>query len=106
MSSPVVTAFPEEIMRRPPLPPALVAVLAVALLASCAHQPPPVKLLDPPGFFSGLLHGFLMLLSLVGSVFTDVRVYAFPNTGFWYDAGFVLGASAFLGGGGRASRRR
>jgi hypothetical protein len=78
----------------------------VALAASgCAHQPPPV-VPDVPGFFSGLLHGFLIVFSLVGSIFTDARIYAFPNAGFWYDAGFLVGASAFLGGGGHASRRR
>lgn len=65
-----------------------------------------MRVLDPPGFFSGLFHGFLMLFSLIGSVFTDVRVYAFPNGGFWYDLGFVIGASAFLGGGGGAASRR
>lgn len=84
----------------------LLLLLAAVTLASCAHQPPPVKLIDPPGFFSGLAHGFLILFSLVGSVFTDVRVYAFPNTGFWYDVGYFIGASAFLGGGGGAARGR
>jgi hypothetical protein len=85
------------------------AVLALSVLAlavsGCAHQPPPI-VPDVPGFFSGLLHGFLVLFSLVASIFTDARIYAFPNSGFWYDAGFFLGASAFLGGGGHASRRR
>ena len=79
-------------------------MLVVALVASaCAHQPPPV-LPDRPGFFAGVLHGFLILFSLIASIFTNVRIYAFPNSGFWYDAGFFLGASAFLGGGARASR--
>lgn len=83
-----------------------VALLLVLLAAGgCAHQPIPV-LPDPPGFFSGLLHGFLMLFSLIGSIFTDVRVYAFPNSGFWYDVGFVIGASSFLGGGASSVRRR
>lgn len=59
-----------------------------------------------PGFFSRLLHGFLVLVSLVGSILADVRVHAFPNSGFWYDLGFVLGAMAALGGGARAARRR
>jgi hypothetical protein len=82
---------------------ALLLVLVAA--TGCAHQPPPV-LPDPPGFFSGLLHGFLMLFSLIGSIFTDVRVYAFPNSGFGYDVGFVIGASSFLGGGASSVRRR
>ena len=91
-------------MRRPAL--TVVLLLVAVALASCAHQPPAVKVFDPPGFFSGLFHGFLILFSLIGSLFTDVRVYAYPNTGFWYDVGYFIGASAFLGGGGGAARGR
>lgn len=79
-------------------------IAAFALLASCATQPSPAGYADPPGFFSGLLHGFFILFSLVGSIFTDYRIYAFPNTGGWYDFGYFLGASAFLGGGGAGTR--
>jgi hypothetical protein len=82
----------------------LVAVLGAALfVASCATQPPP-SAYDPPGFFSGLLHGFLIFFSLVGSIFTDTRIYAFPNSGGWYDLGYFLGAATFLGGSGAGSR--
>jgi hypothetical protein len=66
---------------------------------SCAHQPDP-KSYDPPGFFSGLFHGFIILFSLIGSIFMDIRIYAFPNSGFSYDLGFLIGAIAFLGGAG------
>ena len=39
---------------------------SVLLLQSCATQPvPPVP--DPPGFLLGLLHGFLILFSFIGS---------------------------------------
>jgi hypothetical protein len=51
-----------------------------------------------------MLHGFLIVFSLIGSFFTNVRIYAFPNTGHWYDFGYVLGALMFLSGSG-ASRR-
>jgi len=81
----------------------LVVSLIVLLLASCASQPPP-EVVNPPGFWSGLLHGFLMLFSLIGSIFTDARIYAFPNSGGWYDFGFFLGAASFLGGGGASAR--
>lgn len=74
----------------------------VALLASCATQPLP-NAYDPPGFFSGVLHGFLIFFSLVGSIFTEHRIYAFPNSGGWYDFGYFLGAGAFLGGGGASA---
>jgi hypothetical protein len=36
----------------------------------------------------GLLHGFLMMFSFIGSLFTDVRIDAFPNSGGWYDFAF------------------
>jgi hypothetical protein len=83
-----------------------IPMLVLLVTASaCAHQPRPM-LPDPPGFFLGLLHGFLMLFSLIGSIFTDVRIYAFPNSGFGYDLGFLIGASSFLGGGARGVCRR
>ena len=72
------------------------------LLAACAHQPPP-SAYDAPGFFSGLLHGVLLPFSLIGSIFMDIRVYAFPNSGFFYDLGFFSGVAAY-GGGAAASR--
>jgi len=76
--------------------------LVVLALWGCAHQPSP-SAYDPPGFFSGLLHGFLILFSFIGSLFADVRIYSFPNSGGWYDFGYLIGASMFLGGGGAAS---
>lgn len=75
-----------------------ICLLCLVFLAGCATQPEPTAY-DPPGFWSGLLHGFLILFSLIGSLFTDVRIYAFPNSGGWYDFGYLIGASMFLGGG-------
>lgn len=76
---------------------------AALLIASCATQPVPIDP-SPPGFLSGLLHGFLIFFSFIGSLFTDYRIYAFPNTGGWYDFGYLIGASMFLGGGGASAR--
>jgi len=71
-----------------------------AVLSSCARQPSP-DAFSPPGFWFGLLHGFLIVFSFIGSLFSDsIRIYAFPNGGVWYDFGYLLGATAFLGGGG------
>ena len=75
----------------------LFVISLLAFLGSCATQPMPASA-NPPGFFSGYLHGFLILFSLIGSLFTEYRVYAFPNSGWWYDLGFFLGAAVFLGG--------
>jgi hypothetical protein len=68
------------------------------------HQPRP-ECYDPPGFFSGLFHGFIILIlfSLLGSIFMDIRIYAFPNSGFFYDLGFLIGAAGFFGGAGASS---
>jgi hypothetical protein len=78
----------------------IVAIVAIgAVLASCANQPLAQHGPEMPGFLYGLLHGAISPFALVASVFTDVRVYAFPNAGGWYDLGFVLGCAAIFGGG-------
>ena len=80
----------------------LTLCMIMIIVASCAHQPEPSDY-NPPGFWSGLLHGFLILFSFIGSIFSDVRIYAFPNSGGWYDFGYLIGASIFLGGAGASS---
>ena len=78
-------------------------LFTLVVLVGCATQPTPIAY-NPPGFFMGFLHGFIMLFSFIGSFFTDVRVYAFPNSGGWYDFGYLLGAAMFFGGGGASTR--
>ena len=65
------------------------------LITSCASQPYP-NAYDPPGFFVGLWHGAISPLAFVGSIFFDIRMYAFPNSGVWYDFGFVIGLLVML----------
>jgi hypothetical protein len=77
-------------------------VAAAVVLAACATQPTP-SAVQPPGFLWGLLHGFISPFALIAEIFTDVRVYAFPNSGGWYDFGFMLGVGVVLGGGGAAT---
>lgn len=67
----------------------LVVFSAITWLAACAHQPP--SQIHSPGFLAGLLHGFVALVALVASLFWPLRIYAFPNAGFWYDTGFSIG---------------
>lgn len=82
-----------------------VAAVAALSLAACATQPR-VSGAHLPGFWLGVLHGFLMFFSFIGSLFTDVRIYSYPNAGPWYDFGYLIGAMLFWGGGGASSRRR
>jgi hypothetical protein len=67
-----------SVKRKPAL--ALVLLCAVALsIASCATQPvTPTS--SPPGFFLGLLHGFLIVFSFVGSL---DRTPAFEPPAMW-----------------------
>ena len=68
------------------------------LLAACASQPASLAA-ELPGFWSGLLHGAIAPFSLLGGIFSDIRVFAFPNSGWWYDFGFMLGITIVWGGG-------
>lgn len=74
-------------------------------LAGCASQSLE-QIVDPPGFLFGLVHGFIILFSFIGSLFMDFEIYAFPNNGAWYDFGYLLGVMIFFGGGGAGSRTR
>lgn len=64
------------------------------------------ELMDPPGFLKGLLHGFIVLFSFIGSLFTDYEIYAFPNSGGWYNFGYVLGVMMFFSGSGAGARKK
>lgn len=72
--------------------------LLIMLVASCASQPIP-DAYDPPGFFSGIFHGWIAIFALIGHLFDpSIRVYAFPHSGGWYDLGFIIGVGC-LGAG-------
>jgi hypothetical protein len=73
----------------------LVIMTAALCLAACASQPAPIAH-QVPGFLVGFFHGFIAIPSLIGSLFLHIRIYAFPNSGFWYDFGFVAGFSSSL----------
>ena len=76
---------------------AVVLLVVSALLAGCATQPS-ASPGNVPGFWLGLLHGAIAPISLIASLFYEVRIYAFPNNGWWYDLGFLLGIAGATGG--------
>jgi len=81
-----------------------VALAALLLLAACAGQP----MIEPGsrGFFYGLFDGAFAPISFLVSLFnSEVRIYAYPNSGLWYDFGFLIGLT-FWAGGSHAARRR
>ena len=77
-----------------------VILVGLLFLAVCATQPKTVAELlaqEPAGFFSGLFHGFTIPFAFIGSIVTDYRIYAFPNTGGWYDFGYLIGVGLLMG---------
>ena len=72
----------------------------VLLLSSCAAGNPQFTQETPAGFWYGLWHGIIAVISLVIHLFNDnVLVYEINNTGGWYDAGFLLGVIFVWSGG-------
>lgn len=62
---------------------------------------------ESAGFWMGLWHGFISLITFVISLFNDnVRVYEFNNSGHLYDLGFIIGISIFYGGSSKSSCKR
>ncbi len=55
---------------------------------------------EAAGFWSGLWHGAISLITLIISFFSDtVRIYELNNSGGWYDLGFLLGVLCIWGSG-------
>ena len=58
---------------------------------------------EPAGFWAGFWHGLILPFTFLVSLFKPgVNIYETSNSGGWYNFGFILGASASLGGGSRA----
>ena len=50
----------------------------------------------PPGFFHGIWDGLIAPWGLALRLFVRVGMYAVPNTGWFYDAGFLLGVAGSI----------
>ena len=62
---------------------------------------------EPEGFLKGLIHGLILPISFIISLFDgETVIYAMNNNGGWYDFGFLLGASMTLGGSSKATCRK
>lgn len=78
----------------------LIAASAI-LITSCMPGTGHSHANNPAGFFTGVWHGWIAPISLIGGLFnSSIRVYETFNTGWWYDFGFYI---AIIGGFGGAS---
>jgi hypothetical protein len=75
-------------------------IIIIFFFMSCA--PNNEKYLsEAAGFWSGLWHGLICIITFIISLFSEnVGIYEVNNTGGWYDFGFVLGIIICLGHGG------
>jgi hypothetical protein len=84
-------------------------ILALALIAGCAAGPNPSAGVPNDedrvyGFWRGLRHGIIALITFIISLFVDsVHFYEVHNDGGWYNLGFVLDAGILGGGSGAAA---
>ncbi len=85
---------------------ALPAVLLLLVCAGCAAGTPRFESASA-GFWNGLWHGMICVITFVIGLFSDtVRMYEPNNVGALYDLGFLLGAIVSLGGGAGHHHRR
>lgn len=76
---------------------ALIAILAT--LTGCAAGTGRFSYSEQAGFWAGLWHGAICVVTLIISLFSStVRVYETVNRGALYDLGFLLGAFIVWGG--------
>ena len=69
------------------------------LLTSCTAGDPQFTQDKPAGFWYGLWHGVIAVITLIIHVFNEnVGVYEIHNTGGWYDFGFLMGVICIWGG--------
>jgi hypothetical protein len=66
-------------------------VLMIMLITGCGFATTGHVPAEVPGFFDGIWHGLLAPWTLILRIFMDIKMYAFPNSGWFYDLGFLIG---------------
>ncbi|MCP4675534.1 MAG: hypothetical protein GY854_08515 [Deltaproteobacteria bacterium] len=67
-------------------------VLAAVFAFGCAAGDSRFTETDPAGFWHGLWHGFIIVITFVISLFSDqTTIYEVHNSGGWYNFGYILG---------------
>jgi hypothetical protein len=74
--------------------------IIVLLLLSVSCAPGNTRYEEKPaGFWAGLWHGLICVITFIISLFSDnVHMYEVNNSGNWYNLGFLIGAAIALGG--------
>lgn len=76
----------------------------LVLLTGCAAGDTQFTAETQAGFWFGLWHGMISIVTLLIHLFNEnVLVYEINNSGGWYDFGFLLGVICIWGGGSHVS---
>ena len=86
-------------------------MLAVLTLTSCApgniRWDQDVTPDNEAGFWAGIWHGLIVVITFIISLFTDrVGIYEPNNSGWRYNLGFIFGLLISMGGGFKGAKRR
>lgn len=87
---------------RPQFRAAIALAMASLALAACASQPGHPAYMSStlinrlPAVFLGFFQGFLAPVTLILAMVGDVRIYTYPNDGWPYDFGFLVGLVCFI----------
>ena len=77
----------------------VVLVLLLLTLSGCIPGDGVNSETKPAGFFTGIWHGWIAPISLIGSLFNkDLSIYEVYNKGFWYDLGYYMAIVSGFGG--------
>ena len=78
----------------------MISILVTCLLLTgCIPGDGSYSSSDPANFLSGIWHGWIAPVSLVGSLFNNkLRIYETINIGWWYDFGFYIAIISGFGG--------
>ena len=75
---------------------ATVLITALGLVGCGFVGSTPISPEHPPGFFMGVWHGMIAPWTLILRLFFDIKMYAVPNNGWFYDFGFWLGITGSI----------
>ena len=74
----------------------LLPIAVILFIAGCGFATSGYSPQNLPGFLDGVWHGLLAPWTLILRLFMDIRMYAFPNSGWFYDFGFLIGVAGSL----------
>ena len=81
----------------------VLAIFLLMVLVGCASHYSPKNIADPYGFFSGIWHGAIAILTITVNIISwvlslvdisflqDIQIIGRPNTGLFYYIGFAIG---------------